>query len=304
VLGAHVSSQGGVASAPARGAALRATAIQLFTKTPSRWREPTLAAAEIARFRSEVTRHGLECVVAHDSYLINLASPDDALRARSIQSFRSELLRCRELGIRAIVSHPGNYIDDRSAGLERNARAYAECLAAVPCDVEVWIEGTAGSGTALGATFEELQALREALPAAARARVSFCLDTAHLHAMGYELARIEEVWDEFDRVIGLQHLKCLHLNDSRAAAGSRVDRHEWIAEGRIGAEPFRRVMRDPRLATVVKIIETPKRDDPLRHDRRMLRRLRAYARANARLAGAGSVSSGTSCLDRRANPAA
>ena len=293
MLGAHVSSQGGVAAAPARGAAIRATAIQLFTKTPNQWREPTLAAADIARFRSEVARHRLEVVVAHDSYLINLASPDDALRARSIQSFTNELLRCRELGIRAIVSHPGNYMDDRVAGLERNARAYAECLAAVPGDVGVWIEGTAGSGTALGATFEELGALRDALPPAARARVGFCLDTAHLHAVGYELAHIEAVWDEFDRLIGLDLLKCLHLNDSRTAAGSRVDRHEWIAEGRIGAEPFRRIMRDPRLAAVVKIIETPKRDDPLRHDRRMLRRLRAYARTSGR--PAGSVSSGTPC---------
>jgi deoxyribonuclease-4 len=288
VLGAHVSSQGGVTAAPARGAALRATAIQLFTKTPNQWREPALTAADVASFRTEVTRHGLQCVVAHDSYLINLASPDDALRPRSIQSFTYELRRCRELGIRAVVSHPGNYIDDRAAGLERNARAYAQCLAAVPGDVGVWIEGTAGSGTALGATFEELRALRDALPAAVRSRVAFCLDTAHLHAVGYELTRIEAVWDEFDRVIGLELLKCLHLNDSRAAAGSRVDRHEWIAEGRIGAEPFRRIMRDPRLAAVVKIIETPKRDDPLRHDRRMLRRLRAYARANGRAAGSVS----------------
>ena len=290
MLGAHVSSQGGVAAAPARGAAVGATAIQLFTKTPNQWREPTLAAADVARFRGEVLRHGIEVVVAHDSYLINLASPDDALRARSIQSFTNELQRCRALGIHAIVSHPGNYMDDRAAGLARNARAYAECLAAVPGDVEVWIEGTAGSGTALGATFEELRTLREAMPAAARARVGFCLDTAHLHAVGYELARIDAVWDEFDRVIGLDLLKCLHLNDSRAAAGSHVDRHEWIAEGRIGAEPFRRIMRDPRLARVVKIIETPKRDDPLRHDRRMLRRLRAYARGNPRPAGSISPS--------------
>jgi len=118
------------------------------------------------------------------------------------------------------------------------------------------------------------------LPDDIRTRIGFCLDTAHLHAVGYDLSRVESVWEEFDRVIGFDLLKCLHLNDSRAALGSRVDRHEWIAEGRIGPEPFRRIMQDPDLATVVKIIETPKRDDPLRHDRRMLRRLRAYARGN------------------------
>ena len=282
MLGAHVSSAGGVAAAPQRGGQLRANAIQLFTKTPNQWRERVLDADEVARFRSAVMRHKLEAVVAHDSYLINLASPDPVLRARSIESFRKELERSRTLGLRAVVSHPGNYMDEREPGLERNARGYAECLAAVPGDLEVWIEGTAGSGTALGATFEELRDLRDALPDAIRTRVGFCLDTAHLHAVGYDLSRVELVWEEFDRVIGFRLLKCLHLNDSRATAGSRVDRHEWIGEGKIGPEPFRRIMRDPRLAEVVKIIETPKRDDPLRHDRRMLRRLRAYARGNTR----------------------
>jgi len=281
MLGAHVSSQGGVATAPARGGSLRATAIQLFTKTPNQWRERVLAGEQIERFREEVARHRLEAVVSHDSYLINLASPDPVLRARSIESFQKELERSRTLGLRAVVSHPGNYMDDRAAGLERNAAGYAQSLQSVPGDVEVWIEGTAGSGTALGARFEELRDLRNALPDQIRTRVGFCLDTAHLHAVGYDLARLESVWEEFDRVIGFDLLKCLHLNDSRAARGSRVDRHEWIAEGRIGPEPFRRIMRDPRLANVVKIIETPKRDDPLRHDRRMLRRLRAYARGNA-----------------------
>jgi deoxyribonuclease IV len=283
ILGAHVSSQGGVAAAPARGGQLRASAIQLFTKTPNQWREPAIAGDVVERFKREVKKHRLDAVVAHDSYLINLASPDPVLRARSIESFRNELERSRALGLRAIVSHPGNYIDDRDAGLERNARGYAECLAAVPGDLEVWIEGTAGSGTALGAKFEELRDLRNALPQQIRTRVGFCLDTAHLHAAGYDLTQIDRVWAEFDRVIGFELLKCLHLNDSRAAAGSRVDRHEWIAEGRIGPEPFRRIMRDPALAEVVKIIETPKQEDPLRHDRRMLRRLRAYARGNTRV---------------------
>jgi deoxyribonuclease-4 len=112
--------------------------------------------------------------------------------------------------------------------------------------------------------------------------VGFCLDTAHLHAAGYDVATgIEGVWEAFDRTVGFPLLRCLHLNDSKAAAGSRLDRHEWIAEGRIGAEAFRRIMRDPRFEGVMKIIETPKRDDPVRHDRRMLRRLRAYARVRA-----------------------
>jgi len=278
-LGAHVSTQGGVSTAPARGAEIGATAIQVFTKTPNQWREPKLAADEIARFKSAIAAHGIRAVVSHDSYLINLASPKAVLRKRSGRCFVGELTRCRALGIPYVVSHPGNFMDERTAGLARNADGYAAALAAVPGDVGVLIEGTAGAGTALGGTFEELRDLREAMPAAARQRVGFCLDTAHLHAAGYDVVGdVEGVFSEFDRVVGLTHLKCLHLNDSKAARGSHLDRHQWIAEGTIGAEPFRRIMRDPRLAHVIKIIETPKLDEPVRHDRRMLRRLRAYAR--------------------------
>src|SRR5438309_2420131 len=279
-LGAHVSTDGGVATAPPRAREIGASALQLFTKTPNQWREPVHAADEVTRFRSALARAGIrpKAVVAHDSYLINLASPDPRLRARSIRSFVAELVRCRALAIPWVVSHPGNYMDDRAAGLDRNARGYAECLAAVPGEVGVLIEGTAGAGTALGATFEELRALRDALPAALRGRVAFCLDTAHLHAAGYDVAGdVESVWDGFDREVGLALLKGLHLNDSKAAAGSHLDRHQWIADGRIGAEAFRRIMRDPRLTRVIKIIETPKGDDALRHDRRMLPPLRAYA---------------------------
>lgn len=283
LLGAHVSTQGGVATAPARGAAIGATAIQVFTKTPGQWREPRLRDAETAAFRAGLVAYGIRAVVSHDSYLINLASPDDALRQRSVQCFQGELRRCRALGIPWVVSHPGNYIDDRSAGLERNARGYAACLAAVRGDVGVLIEGTAGAATALGSTLEELRALRDALPTAARARVAFCLDTAHLHAAGYEVAAAPEaLWEQFDRDIGLRLLKCLHLNDSKGVFGSHLDRHQWIGEGTMGPEAFRRIMRDPRFARVIKIIETPKGDDPIRHDRRMLRRLRAYARAATR----------------------
>jgi deoxyribonuclease-4 len=284
LLGAHVSTAGGVALAPARGRVIGATAIQVFTKTPNQWREPKIDAREIAAFRAEVTREGIRAVVAHDSYLINLASPDAALRARSEHSFMAELRRCGALGIPYVVSHPGNFIDDRGAGLVRNAQSYAACLAAVD-GPGVLIEGTAGSGTALGSSFEELRDLRDAIPASHRSRVGFCLDTAHLHAAGYEIATdAAGVLDRFDRIVGLRYLGCLHLNDSQADPGSHLDRHEWIGEGTIGPAAFRYLMREPRLATVMKIIETPKRDDPARHDRRMLRRLRAYARAPRPLA--------------------
>jgi deoxyribonuclease-4 len=278
LLGAHVSTQGGVAAAPDRGRTIGATAIQVFTKTPNQWREPTIDPAAVSAFRSRLERSGIQAVVAHDSYLINLASPDSALWTRSVDSFTRELERCRALGIEWVVSHPGNFMDERALGLARNAQGYATCLGRVD-GPGVLIEGTAGAGTALGATFEELAALRDALPAGARPRVGFCLDTAHLHAAGYNVAGdVAGVWRQFDRLIGLDHLRCLHLNDSWAQAGSRLDRHAWIGEGTIGPNAFRCIMRDPGLAKVIKIIETPKGDDAVRHDRRMLRRLRAYAR--------------------------
>lgn len=279
-LGAHVSTQGGVHRAPARGTAIGATAMQVFTKTPNRWREPVLNPSVCDAFRDELERTRLADVVAHDSYLINLASPDRDLTDRSIRAFIAELKRCETLKIGAVVSHPGNYIESRSAGLRRNSTNLARCLAAVPGSVRVLLETTAGCGTALGSRFEELAELRQRLPPDLQERVGFCADTCHLYAAGYDLVNdYDGVWTAWDRIIGLEHLACLHLNDSRHALGSRRDRHAPIAEGTLGPEPFRRIMTDPRLAAATRILETPKGDDPVREDRRMLRRLRSYARA-------------------------
>ncbi|HEX2450033.1 MAG TPA: deoxyribonuclease IV [Gemmatimonadales bacterium] len=282
LLGAHVSIQGGVDTAPARGAAIGATAIQVFTKTPSQWREPQLEAGVGARFRRACKEYELQTVVSHDSYLINLASPDPVLSGRSAASFKAELARCEALGIRWLVSHPGNYIDDRSAGLVRNAAAYAACLAAVPGKVVVLLETTAGSGTSLGSTFEELAELRDRIPARFRRRIGFCADTCHLYSAGYDLVRdFDAVWARWDAVIGLEHLRVLHLNDSKTPFNSRRDRHALIGEGSLGPGPFRRIMTDPRFRRLIRILETPKGADEVTMDRKMLRRLRAYARGPA-----------------------
>lgn len=282
-LGAHVSIQGGVDTAPARGLAIGATAIQVFTKTPNQWREPTLGAGICAAFRRAVEKSGLRAVISHDSYLINLASPDPRLSARSVAAFTAELRRCRALGIRHVVSHPGNYIDDRDLGLRRNAAAYARCLRAVPGGPMVLLETTAGTGTALGSTFEELARLRALIPPALRRRIGFCADTCHLYSAGYDLVGdFDAVWARWDRVLGRGSLRALHLNDSKTPFGSRRDRHELIGEGSLGPEPFRRLMTDPRFARVIKILETPKGDHPTAMDRKMLRRLRSYARAPGR----------------------
>lgn len=283
LLGAHVSAQGGVAAAPARGVAIGASAIQVFTKTPNQWREPVLGKDLARAFRRELARSGIARIVSHDSYLINLASPDRALSKRSEASFCAELGRCAALGIPYVVSHPGNYIDDRAAGLKRNADAYTRCLRSVPGRVGVLLETTAGTGTSLGSRFEELAELREAIGADVRGRVAFCADTCHLYSAGYDLVGdYDGVWRQWEATIGLARLRCLHLNDSKTPFHSRRDRHELIGEGSLGAEPFRRIMRDPRFAGVMKILETPKGDDEFTQDRRMLRRLRAYARIRPR----------------------
>ncbi|MGH7499302.1 MAG: deoxyribonuclease IV [Gemmatimonadales bacterium] len=280
LLGAHVSTQGGVATAPARGTAIGATAIQVFTKTPNQWREPAVTVDVQTDFRREVDRSGIASIVAHDSYLINLASPDPVLLARSEGSFRAELTRCKLLGIGFVISHPGNFMDHREAGLIRNAAGYTRCLRDVPGSVMVLLETTAGSGTALGATFEELAALRALIGDDVRHRVGFCADTCHLYSAGHDLVGdFDGVWQRFEAVIGFEHLRCVHLNDSKTPFSSRRDRHELIGEGSLGAEPFRRIMRDPRFAAIPKLLETPKGDDEFTQDRRMMRRLRAYARS-------------------------
>jgi deoxyribonuclease IV len=169
-------------------------------------------------------------------------------------------------------------MDDRASGLARNADAIVEALVAVPGRVRVLLETTAGSGTALGANFEELAEIIARVPARLRRRVGVCIDTAHIFAAGYDIATsYDEVMTRFDDTIGLDRLGAMHLNDSKAPLGSRRDRHELIGEGAIGERAFRRIMTDERLSAVPKLIETPKLDDPEATDRRMLDRLRGYA---------------------------
>jgi deoxyribonuclease-4 len=253
--------------------------MQIFSKMANRWAERVCEDEECKQFRAAVAESGVAVTIAHDSYLINLASPDPALRARSIESFVSELQRCEALGMTYLVSHPGNYMDDRASGIARNADAIAAALERVPGRVRLLLETTAGSGTALGATFEELAEIIARLPAAVSERVGVCVDTCHVYSAGYDLREdYDGVWRRFDETIGLARLGVLHLNDSKTPFGSRRDRHELIGDGSLGPEPFRRIMTDPRLAAVPKVIETPKLDDAETTDRRMLERLRGYAR--------------------------
>ena len=278
LLGAHVSTSGGVVTAFPRAAAIKANVIQIFTKQASQWREPAIGEEDRVEFRRLRESSGVVFTCAHDSYLINLASPDPMLWTRSLVSFTSELRRCEALGLDALVSHPGNHMGNRDEGLCRNAAAIGIALGTVPGRTRLLMELTAGTGTALGRSFEELAMLLSLVPAELRSRVGICIDTCHLVAAGYDIVNDwDGVWQQFDEIIGLSLLGMLHLNDSKTPLGSRRDRHELIGEGFIGASAFRRLMTDPRLTTVPKVIETPKLNDAVKTDTRMLRRLRNYA---------------------------
>ena len=277
LLGTHVSSQGGSFAAPPRATDIGATALQLFTKTPNQWKEREIDADEIAQFRAALDAAGSPVTVSHDSYLINLASPDDELRARSLDSFATELRRCHALGIHYLVSHPGNFMDDREAGIARNATAIGQALEREAGDTILCLETTAGTGSAIGATFEELAALIDRLPAAQRLRVGICVDTCHVYAAGYDLVNdFDGVIEQFHRTLGLERLKVWHLNDSKTPFNSRRDRHELIGEGSLGESPFRRIMTDARFNHTVKILETPKLEDATATDRLMLNRLLGF----------------------------
>lgn len=277
LLGAHLSVAGGVPEGPPRAAAIGATAMQIFTKMANRWAERECMDEECMSFRERLGATAVAATMAHDSYLINLASPDATLRARSTASFIAELKRCEALGLHYLVSHPGNYMDERESGIARNADAISESLIAAPGTTVLCLETTAGSGTALGASFEELAAIIERIDLSVRSRVGVCLDTCHVYSAGYDLVQdYDGVLQRFDDTLGLARLRVMHLNDSKTPFGSHRDRHELIAEGSLGEQPFRRIMTDDRLRAVPKVIETPKLDDATATDTRMLVRLRGY----------------------------
>jgi deoxyribonuclease-4 len=253
--------------------------MQMFSKMANRWAERLCEDEECRAFSAALTDTEIKATAAHDSYLINLASPDPVLRARSLASFESELRRCEALGLQYLVSHPGNYMNDRPSGIARNAEAIGVALERVPGRVMVLMEMTAGSGTAIGSSFEEMAILIDAVPSPHRERVAVCVDTAHVFAAGYDLVNdYEGVWSRFADTLGMRRLRLMHLNDSKTPRGSHRDRHELIAEGAIGERAFRRIMTDDRLVAIPKVIETPKLDDAEATDRRMLERLRGYAR--------------------------
>ncbi len=278
LLGAHVSIADGIDKALARGEALGCTAIQIFTKNASQWKARRLKEREVRDFKLERTRTRI-MVLAHDGYLINLASPSPDLLAKSMASFREEMDRAEELEIPHLIMHPGAHGGSgEDAGLNSIIQSLDRLLKSTAgYRVSILVENTAGQGTALGYSFDHLS--RIIRDSTAPERIGICLDTCHAFAAGYDMSSAssyESVIQELDAKIGLHCLKAVHLNDSKKGLGQRVDRHEHIGQGSLGIECFRQIMNDSRLARIPKFIETPKtldgRDmDPVNLD--LLRRL-------------------------------
>ncbi|HKK93943.1 MAG TPA: deoxyribonuclease IV [Longimicrobiales bacterium] len=259
-LGAHVSVKGGADRAPERAADIGAAVLQLFTKMPNRWADPAISDKRAKAFEEAREEFDIDLVAAHDSYLINLASPDETLWQRSVRSFAAELSRCRAYGVDLVVTHPGNATDrDYDRGIEDNALGLTKALRAEGGDMKILLEITAGTGTTIGATFENIAKIIELVEEDQRDRLGVCFDTCHAWAAGYDIDEgWDDVWAEFDELIGMDRLHLFHMNDSRNPLGSKKDRHAEIGGGTIGLEAFRKIMNDDRMTDIPKILETPK----------------------------------------------
>lgn len=260
-----MSVAGGIAQAPIRAAEIGAKAFAVFTRSPNRWSSKPLTDKDITEFKSNCAEHGFSTayILPHDGYLINLGSPDEDKLAQSREAFLDEMRRCEQLGLEMLNFHPGSHLNlmDEDDCLQRIAESINQVLEATRGVMAV-IETTAGQGSNLGHRFEHIARIIELVDQ--KDRIGVCVDTCHTLAAGYDLASeegYEQAWQEFDRVIGLDYLKAMHINDSKKGCGSRVDRHASIGQGALGRDFFTRLMRDSRFDEIPLILETP--DDSL-----------------------------------------
>ena len=276
-MGAHMSIAGGVGNAFLEGRKVNCDAIQIFTKSSRQWASKPYTKEEVAQFHHNRKETGIGAVVAHDSYLLNLASPDGAMRRRSITAFIDELERCEMLGVTHLIAHPGAHVGAGEVeGIKVIAKALDQIHKACPgYTAKVTLEITAGQGSCLGYRFEQIAHMIDAVKESDRLRV--CFDTEHAFAAGYDL-RSKEGYDrtfsEFDEIIGIKLLAAFHLNDSKKELNSRVDRHEHIGRGFLGLEAFRMLMNDRRFWGLPMCLETHKGPD-LKEDRENLELLRS-----------------------------
>ena len=282
-LGAHVSASGGVDLALIRANDFAMTACQLFTKSERQWAARPLDPEVVERFLANQAQFGIKYLVAHDSYLINIASPNSEMWAKSRQALAHELERCDMLEIPYLVSHPGAHMGEGpDAGIARVAEAINRIHDEAPNGKSmILIETTAGQGSALGRSFEEIAGILDQVQD--RARIGVCLDTCHIFASGYDL-RDADSYDAtisaFDTIVGISNLKCLHLNDSKKGIGLHVDRHAHIGQGEIGLAAFGFILNDPRLSGLPGILETPKEPPKFEEDLMNLDTLKSLIIAN------------------------
>ena len=264
LLGSHIPTVGGVAKAIDRGVNIGCTAMQIFVKNNMQWFAKPFSEEDVCAFTQHPLRSKLKIVIAHAGYLINLGVEKSENHEKSLQSLGEELVRCDQLEIPYLVLHPGSHL---GAGVNKGLQCVIQSLNTIHAEhsnikTHIALETTAGQGSCLGARFEELAEILEKVKSPERLRI--CLDTAHVFAAGYDLSEkngAQKVFKQFDEIIGLDQLCALHINESKAALGSRVDRHENLGQGKIGLDTFRWIMNASKLATIPKILETPKGKD-------------------------------------------
>ena len=276
LLGAHMSIAGGVDKALLEGKKVDCDVIQMFTKSSRQWAARPYSKEEIQSFLANQKETGIATVIAHDSYLLNLGSPDEKLRKRSVGGFIDEMERCEILSIPYLIAHPGAHTGaGEEEGIKTIARSLNDIHASCPgYNVKIALEITAGQGSNLGYRFEQIRDMIDATKESDRLRV--CFDTEHAFAAGYDIRTREDyerTFGEFDEIIGLKRLAAFHLNDSKKEFHSRVDRHEHIGKGHIGVDAFRMLMNDQRFWGIPMCLETPKGPD-LKEDRENLALLR------------------------------
>jgi deoxyribonuclease IV len=285
LLGAHMSIGGGVHTAIERGRSINCTAIQMFVKNNMQWFARPLTHDEIRAFLNHQQREQLLSIFAHVNYLINLAAINPQFHANSMRSLSEELIRADQLELPFLVMHPGAHLGaGEEAGLEKIAASIDATLRVIPkVKTRIALETTAGQGSCLGHRFEHIAYIIENVREPDRLCV--CIDTAHLFAAGYDLGTesgTKKTFREFNRVIGLDRLAAIHVNDSKTTRGSRVDRHQHIGKGEIGLDAFRFIMRDRRFRKIPKVLETPK-GKAMCEDVENLKILRELARPNSRI---------------------
>lgn len=276
LLGAHVSIAGGLHNAIDIGTDLECNAIQIFTRSNRQWAFDLLDEAEAQAFKEAQKDSPIKAVVSHASYLINIGSPKPLVRNRSLKALIAEYTRCTQADIPYLVLHPGACLEsDEATCIGQISDLLSQTLAAVKSPTKILLENMAGQGSCIGKNFEQIAQIRSLTEQ--NKKIGVCFDTCHAFAAGYDFTTeksYNDLWNSFDKIIGLNHLCAMHLNDSQKERGSHIDRHEDIGQGKIGLKAFRFIMNDERFRGIPKIIETPQ-SSPADHIRnlRVLKKL-------------------------------